>query len=69
MSDYSGRMTLPSSATEDCEGSPEIETFGYGAPGLQAANFLVSFGAIDRLVVRLPIGADEGHAPGMGVRR
>ena len=23
--------------------------FGYGAPGLQAANFLVLFGAIDRL--------------------
>ena len=25
--------------------------FGYGAPGLQAANFLVLFGAISRLVL------------------
>ena len=33
--------------------------FGYGAPGLQAANFLVLFGALDRL----------GRCRGSGARR
>ena len=36
--------------------------FGYGAPGLQAGNFLVLFGAIDRLGRRR--GGGPGRQPG-----
>src|SRR5712672_3073300 len=37
--------------------------FGYGAPGLQAANFLVLFGALDRLGGLLVLAAIREFAP------
>src|SRR3712207_7921331 len=35
--------------------------FGYGAPGLQAANFLVLFGALDRLGGFFVLARSEEH--------
>src|SRR3979490_528090 len=37
--------------------------FGYGAPGLQAGNFLVLFGALDRLGGFFVLASIRGFAP------
>jgi phospholipid/cholesterol/gamma-HCH transport system permease protein len=43
--------------------------FGYGAPGLQAANFLVLFGALDRLGGFFVLASIREFAPFLGARK